>query len=90
MNHKFEKLSAIDLLISESITIKQALINELIDAATDDIVFMRRVRMLRQLSEYEHQIIKKIYRFDTDNVNDYKKAINQIIYESHVTTSRNA
>lgn len=68
---------------------KSALQKELQEKASDPVIFKRRFRMLSQLSEYESQIYKKIYSFETDDCQDYNSAINYIMQEIHYVTDRN-
>ena len=62
---------------------------ELYERATDPTIAMRRFRMLNQLASYESQIIKKIYEFQSNDMNDYVMAVNQIIAELNHVTDRN-
>ena len=66
---------------------KQKLRQEQIEHAADPIIRMRRFRMLRQLCDYESQVIKKIYQFQTDDMSDlidnpFLGEISQIINRS--------
>ena len=54
---------------------RQQLTASLIDHATDPVIVMRRFRMIKQLAEYEAQIVTKIQNFDTDDVLDFDPVI---------------
>jgi hypothetical protein len=90
MNQKLQKLLAINDVLAESNKIKENLFNELLDGATDDIIFLRRCRMISQLASAESQTLKKIYQFETDDLEDYKNGVAALISELRVVTSRNA
>ncbi len=90
MKHKFYKILAINCLIDESSKIKQELFNEILVHGSDSIIFMRRFRMLRQLSDFEEQMTNKIYQFKTNDHKDYMTGINFLIKELHTIASRNA
>jgi hypothetical protein len=90
MNQKLQKLLAVDDVLTESNKIRETLFNELLDSATDDIIFLRRCRMISQLASAESQALKKIYQFETDNLEDYKNGVAALISELKVVTSRNA
>ena len=69
-NIKFYKIKLIVNLLNQCATARQQLLDELIIYATDDILLKRRVRMLSQLAQYESQLLKKIYKVDTDNIDE--------------------
>jgi hypothetical protein len=54
---------------------RTSLLADLVNKATDPVIVMRRFRMLRQLAEYESQIVAKIQNFDTDDVLDFSQNI---------------
>jgi hypothetical protein len=85
----FYKLIIIDIVGKLISSQKSALQKELQEKASDPVIFKRRVRMLSQLSEYESQIYKKIYNFDTDDVRDYNSSMHSIMQEIHDVTNRN-
>jgi hypothetical protein len=89
-HYKFQKILTIIKLLEECETAKQQLMSELLNVATDDILFKRRFRMLQQLVEFECQIINKIYHFKTNNVQDYEQCISEIQFELNYVTSRSA
>lgn len=68
---------------------KSNLHRELQERASDPVIFKRRFRMLTQLAEYESQIYKKIYNFNTNDIIDYNSAIQLIIREIQDVTNRN-
>jgi hypothetical protein len=61
---------------------------ELQEKASDPVIFKRRFRMLSQLADYESQIYKKIYNFDTEDFNDYKQIVYLINNEIQNVTDR--
>jgi hypothetical protein len=67
----FLRLSMLREFLSHSDKLKKNLLQELITRATDPVIRMRRFRMLRQLSIYESQIIKKIENLETDDSYDF-------------------
>jgi len=89
-NHKFQKILAISQLLEESEKIKQQLMSELLTVATDDIMFMRRFRMLEQLTNFESQAINKIYHFNTNYVRDYQHCTQEILNELNDVSSRSS
>lgn len=50
---------------------RKKLLDELIDRATDPVIYMRRFRMLSQLSNYESQTIAKIHALESDDETDF-------------------
>ena len=66
--------------------LKQSLRDELIDHASDPVIFMRRFRMLSQLSQYESQIIAKIENLNTDDDLDFLSQ--DFMIESNIVASR--
>jgi hypothetical protein len=50
---------------------REQLANELFVNLADDTIRFRRYRMLEQLNSYENQIIKKIQKFNTDDIADF-------------------
>jgi hypothetical protein len=89
-HHKFYKLSIIKKFLTETADVRQTLLQELVTTATNDIKFMRRTRMLQQLSAFESQIIKKIYNLKTDNIDDYLTGYTQIIQELKIVSARSS
>lgn len=88
--NKFYKLLVIKNFLVESDKIRQQLLSELVNTAANDIKFMRRTRMLHQLSDFESQIIQKIYALETDDLDDHQFGYNQLLSELEIVSSRNA
>lgn len=57
--------------LTEIQTAKQDLLDELVNRATDSVIFKRRFRMLSQLAEFESIVIKKIYNLESNDTNDF-------------------
>jgi hypothetical protein len=68
----FFRIKLLKDFLNETQKARQQLFNELVANATDPVVFMRRYRMLAQLSLLESQLIEKIYNIDTDCEDDFK------------------
>ena len=68
-NIKYYKIRTIKKLIEETISQRNLLLDELIDNATDPVIFSRRIRMLTQLSELEIQLLFKIQMVIVDSLN---------------------
>jgi hypothetical protein len=71
-NIKFYKLKFIKEFNECCDRQRQTIMQELIDNATDPVVFKRRIRMLEHLAEYQVQIYKKLETFETDDPYDYQ------------------
>lgn len=67
----FLRLRMLKFFLQHSAQIKQQLLTELFENATDPVIRLRRFRMLRQLSIYEGQIIDKIQNLHSDNAKDF-------------------
>lgn len=63
---------------------RSGLLTDLVNKATDPVIVMRRFRMLRQLAEYESQIVAKIQNFDTDDILDFSS---DFLYEIRYITN---
>lgn len=50
--------------------LRQELVKELVAYSGDPVRYQRRCRMLTQLADYEHQLLQKISRFETDDTQD--------------------
>jgi hypothetical protein len=87
---KYYQLLAINSLVKESARQKKLLFDELVESATDDVIFKRRIRMLTQLNQFESQLLKKIQNFKTEDVTDFVDGIDFMIQELNSITSRNA
>ena len=72
INHTYFKLKMLEDFLTETAKHRQSLLRNAVETGgLDKIKLMRRFRMLKQLSEYEAQIIDKINNLKVDNVNDY-------------------
>jgi len=72
INHTYFKLQMLETFLAETTQARRDLLKNIVDLGRFDRVrSMRRFRMLRQLSEFEAQIIDKIYNLQVDDVNDY-------------------
>ena len=69
---------------------RTALHQEMYNTAIDPVLFKRRFRMLTQLADYESQIYKKIYQFDSKDINDYAEALRQIVREIQNVINRSS
>jgi len=67
----FLRLRMLKSFLQHSTQLKQQLLQELLERATDPVICQRRFSMLQQLSTYESQIIGKIQNLHSDNVNDF-------------------
>lgn len=84
-NLKFYKIKLLTEFLKDTATARSQLLDELTVNATDSTIVKRRLRMLRHLSQYEDQIIKKIQDFETDDVEDFNSAkfeIDSVIHRS--------
>lgn len=84
----FLKLTMSDIVSKLIESHRTILKKELQERASDPVIFKRRFRMLTQLAEYESQVYKKIYSFDTDDFQDYNSAISLIVQEIQDVTNR--
>lgn len=84
----FFKLTMSDIVSKLIESHRIVLKRELQERASDPVIFKRRFRMLTQLAEYESQIYKKIYNFNTDDFQDYNLAMNLIVQEIQDVTNR--
>ena len=71
--HLFFRLKMLKSFLAHSTGLKDQLLQELIEHATDPVICMRRFRMLQQISAYECQAIKKIQNMQTDDALDFLK-----------------
>ena len=89
INHNFYKILLLNSVEKRVADERQKLINELIDAGNDPVVWKRRFRMLSQLSQWHSNIVKKIYQFETDSIEEYQQL--DVVYQELATiVSRNA
>jgi hypothetical protein len=75
LNVKFYKLRLLKKFLEQTSHARNILMNELIDNASDPTIYLRRVRMLKHLAQYERQIIEKIQNFDSDHEEDFCEEI---------------
>jgi hypothetical protein len=91
INQTFFKLKLLKDLLKESAKVRQTLLDECIDiGGSNQIVLMRRFRMLTQLSQYESSIIDKIYDFEIVSLTDFTNGLQQILQEIKIVTNRGA
>jgi len=57
------------------------LLQDLVAYTTDPVRYARRIRMLIQLSQYEHELISKIDNFESNDVLDFDYALSNITNE---------
>lgn len=89
INHVFYKNNLIAEIETQAAAIRQQLLDELVAAGSDSVVWKRRFRMLRHQSTLQAQLIDKIYKFETDDPTDYLELQN-LNLDLLLTTSRNA
>lgn len=70
VNIDFYKLKLVQDIIQSIADARSTLLDELLIHASDPTIKMRRFRMLKQLSQFESQIIEKIWLFETDDCAD--------------------
>ena len=91
INQTFFKLKLLKELLADSTNVKQTLLNECINnGGTDSIILMRRFRMISQLSQFESDIVKKIYNFEITSLDEFEDNLNAIRHDVGVVTSRSA
>ena len=93
-NKTLFKLKMLDTFLKVSADVRKNLLKECIEqGGTNSTILMRRFRMLSQLSQFEAEIISKIYKFD-DNDNDLVlnlyKNIDNLKKEIGMIVSRNS
>lgn len=89
-NIKFYKINLVFKLLDQCATAKQTLLDELIICATDNVLVKRRLRMLYQITQYEAQILEKIYKYDTNNFNELVESWPVIQQEINNVCNRSA
>ena len=88
VNKTFFKLKNLKDFLKFSTEVRNILLNECIDqGGTDSVILMRRFRMLSQLSQFESDVITKIYNFDNE---DFKDIIQPLIDEIQTVVDRSA
>lgn len=76
-------------IVSKLINAQRTILEqELQEKASDPVIFKRRFRMLSQLADYESQVYKKIYSFETEDLNDYRQVAYLINTEIQNVTNR--
>jgi hypothetical protein len=90
MNDKFLKLHTIEQFMQAVKQQRKLLFQELVNNATDDVIFMRRFRMISQINYFESQGINKIYNFETDDYDDYIHGLSILLSELTAVASKNA
>lgn len=88
VNFDFYKLKLVQDTVQLVADARSKLLDELLIHAIDPTIKMRRFRMLRQLSQFESQIIEKIWKFKTDDYRDI--VLGNISYEIYSVISRDA
>lgn len=87
---RYHKLIAIELVSKKIEFHRLHLAKELQSQAQNTTIFQRRFRMLGQLAQYEAQIYKKLYEFQTTDPNDYFFSVSQVIREIEYVTDRSS
>jgi len=89
INHIFYKNNLIAEIESQTSTVRQQLLDELVAAGSDPVVWKRRFQMLKHLNIIQAQLIDKVYNFETDDPLDYVE-MDIIHMDILLVTSRNA
>jgi hypothetical protein len=82
--HATEKIL---VMINEAVTLVQ---QQLIEHALDHIKVLRRFRMLKQLSQYQAQIIGKIPNLQSDDPNDFDNFLETVRNEINTIINPNS
>jgi len=88
IGQRYFRIKHLKYLIDTCQRHREKLIDELIDNATNDTLVMRRFRMIHELSSFESSMTKKIYNFQTNDVEDFNLA--WIDQQISFITNRNA
>ena len=88
INFDFYKLKLVQDTVQLVADARTKLLEELIIHASDPTIKMRRFRILKQLSQFESQMIEKIWRFETDNHRDLLQI--KLLEEIRSVVSRDA
>ena len=80
----FLRLRMLKKFLDRSTELRNNLLCELINRASDPTIRRRRIRMLRQLSQYESQIIKKIETLQSNDpkeflLTNFEKELPQVV-----------
>lgn len=78
VNIWYFKIRLLREFLTATETTRQKLVEDLVTYAIDPTIRMRRLRMLRQLADFESQIIDKIYKLETDNIRDLVDGMHDI------------
>lgn len=89
MNHTFFKILVLDQFLEDNANNRKILLDELKNNACDPVIRMRRIRMLHQLAMYESEIIQKIDKFDSDDIDEWLD-ISQILDGVYSIINRSA
>ena len=90
VNILFYKTCVINKFFSRTEIARKQLLYELTAHSQDPVIFMRRIRMLKQLADFESQMVTKINNFNADSQQDYLTGLNQVLLEIDRVTARNA
>lgn len=90
LNTKYYKIKTIKKFLQETNQVRDRLMTELIVNATDPVLFKRRFRMLEHLCQYEQQIIKKLKNFETDEIEDFEIAHENIRTNLNLVLNKSA
>lgn len=80
---------AAQTIIKRAARLRQQLVDEMITLAADDTLFLRRLRMLSQLSELEAQALGKLKNFDTERREDILDGMHRVLSELALCVDRN-
>lgn len=85
--HKTKLIYKISTYIAEK---RKIVLRDLVAYTADTVRYSRRMRTLKQLAQYEHDLLVKIQNFETDEINDFENAINFIKFEIESVIDTNA
>jgi hypothetical protein len=66
------------------------LLQDLVAYTNDSVRYLRRIRMLAQLSQYEYELISKIDKFESEERSDFDYALGNITNEILSITNTSA
>lgn len=69
---------------------RKIVLRDLVAYTADPVRSSRRMRTLKQLAQYEHDMLVKIQNFETDETNDVENAIDFIKFEIDSVIDSNA
>jgi len=91
INHTYFKLKMLEDFLAETANARAGLLKNAVDIGNfDQVKSMRRLRMLRQLSEFEAQIVDKIYNLKVNSINEYLDQSFAFIGEISTVVNRDA